>query len=1089
MEINKLHIFSKNTDAFSSQRGYNYQTLKTLETWVENFIEDNDEEIYCEYEEDIFQKDNLNNSLKFRQLKLYSSNFSFSSDEVKKCIVHFFMLHVKSDYNDFQKEFVFETNSNIAGKRLDNDAELLKDWYENQDSLDEERFKIYSKKVKEIVSEYIQKQKNALEKELDAKLLEELINVFEVIDDNFWLEFTKLIKWKFIGVSSEEEFIRVKNNIENLIIQLPFLESHDNELQVFGVLLDKVFTTTSQENPEDRKLTLVQLERLMLNIGSDDDKWYSKGQSFYAELGGVEIFRIGEFYEILDLVNYSRRKRYLHKHKDQWNKYLDFYANNENIAPEFRRKAIYELVFLNNEFYEVDYNNLIERVLPKGSLLGFEEEIRYCLNDFDSYYNAEELEKAKNIMIVLLPVILDKKVNISEDELKTWLLNFYKQISRRLLSEKDVNEKCRLIELKGNILLTVNKFRDRSNIEFIHYYEQLLELIEVAPLFKVSQFGERINKYIKIHISIDPKDEMGIIKALENFSEKLFPFIEKREGKTKLAKQQVLRGVQFLKSSEPSLLLKALEYFHKAKDNYLQEDTIEGYILALLNISQLYNSIGMHLAAKYYALAAFRMSINKEMINRMEKSLAMLFYSDYKQGSWFNAIDVYNKYIVIRDESNLQISDFQEEGKITQRLAMILYYTKKTSNQFEHFINTYLTQLDYIGSEIIKPIFNRIDKDFDTNEKLNKVISKDVDDFPLNDVGKERVISFYALGSIWKIKFENSFKIMSIAEEYISTIQIMLAEISLSDSDFHLTRSEIEIELELVDEYTPPEQLPSNKTNKWKVFVCFFDKSDPIEINKHTVFNTISLKYILDTFSLLKEEEFNNLFFKLLKERGLDKKQISVNLYQRIHRDIYTKEDFDFSQRIFFRKEAYKLKLPKENKAMKWDDSLSSKYNKDFSIEAIKNRFNNTKNSTYITIEKLKKDKEFVELIHRLRKEGWKDWQIISNISGFIVNHKVQRFENINYSNEREAIELMNKKYHKHKDLDEKDYYIEFPVHAFKSKEFIEHFNICIGSSIGTYRLENKSITPNFEAIKEFLDIRFNLAVDDYNENNPLKGI
>lgn len=29
MNINKLFLFSKNTDAFSSQRGYNYQTLKT----------------------------------------------------------------------------------------------------------------------------------------------------------------------------------------------------------------------------------------------------------------------------------------------------------------------------------------------------------------------------------------------------------------------------------------------------------------------------------------------------------------------------------------------------------------------------------------------------------------------------------------------------------------------------------------------------------------------------------------------------------------------------------------------------------------------------------------------------------------------------------------------------------------------------------------------------------------------------------------------------------------------------------------------------------------------------------------------------
>lgn len=101
MNINKLFLFSKNTDAVGSQRGYNYQTLKTLETWVENYLKNEKDDIYCEFEEDIFQKNNYDKSLKFRQIKLYSSNFSFSSDEIKKCISHFFMLSIKSDYNDF----------------------------------------------------------------------------------------------------------------------------------------------------------------------------------------------------------------------------------------------------------------------------------------------------------------------------------------------------------------------------------------------------------------------------------------------------------------------------------------------------------------------------------------------------------------------------------------------------------------------------------------------------------------------------------------------------------------------------------------------------------------------------------------------------------------------------------------------------------------------------------------------------------------------------------------------------------------------------------------------------------------------------
>ena len=182
MNLNKLFLFSKNTDAVSSQRGYNYQTLKTLETWVKNYLENKSDDIYCEFEEDIFQKNNYGKDLKFRQIKLYSSNFSFSSDEIKKCISHFFILFIKSDYNDFTKEFIFETNTNVAAKYSDNDAELLQEWVEYQHNLDEEKLSRFSEKVKEIVTDYIEKQNSNL-KNNEANA--EAYAIFESLDDNF----------------------------------------------------------------------------------------------------------------------------------------------------------------------------------------------------------------------------------------------------------------------------------------------------------------------------------------------------------------------------------------------------------------------------------------------------------------------------------------------------------------------------------------------------------------------------------------------------------------------------------------------------------------------------------------------------------------------------------------------------------------------------------------------------------------------------------------------------------------------------------------------------------------------------------------
>ena len=55
--------------------------------------------------------------------------------------------------------------------------------------------------------------------------------------------------------------------------------------------------------------------------------------------------------------------------------------------------------------------------------------------------------------------------------------------------------------------------------------------------------------------------------------------------------------------------------------------------------------------------------------------------------------------------------------------------------------------------------------------------------------------------------------------------------------------------------------------------------------------------------------------------------------------------------------------------------------------------------------------------------------------------------------------------------------------------EFNDQFNIGALSILSTYGLESKLLTPNFKALKEFMDVRFNISVDDYTDNNLLQDI
>ena len=828
-----------------------------------------------------------------------------------------------------------------------------------------------------------------------------------------------------------------------------------------------------------------------MNIGNDDDKWYSKRYDYYKDIDAPTEFRIGEFFEVLDLVNYCRRKKYLHRHKNIWNPFLIFYARNPDIDIQFRKRSIYEIVFLNSEFYEVDYENLNDRNRPQGELFGYEDDIRFYFNRIDSFKDADDLENAHILINILFSAIENKKVNILIEELKHWFVKLYRKISRKLVLEKDINERCKLLELKGLFLMGINHIRPKDKTEFIDFYYEILKIVDDAPLYKLSQFSERIDKYLKIYMHHNISDDEDIITELEKFSENLFPLVEKREGKVRLARSQVNRAYSYLQTNKLTNILKALDLFHKAKNNYFQEDTIEGFALVLLNISQLYNTLAMHFAAKNYALAAFRISAEKELLKRLENSVGLLFYSDYLQGSWFNAINIFSKYISLRLDTNYDKNDAAQEMKAIRYASFILYSMNRFSSQYKYFIDNYLRHLDYIGDDILKPLFTKIEDEVKTDDKFHKAIEYQIDDFPLNDVGDTRTIQFYALGSLWKISFDNSYEILSVAEEFLSATQILLAEISLSEIDFHLLKSDIEIKLILNSTYKPPIQIESNEVIKWEVFICYTDERDIEKVKRHSAFIVSSLLALLNNISLLPYSEFKDKFWKFFGESNLSSKQLSVNLYQKMHRDVYIKEDFAVYNSNFFKKENLSLNLPKENKFMKWQDKLNEKYDKTFNLEAIKNRNNNVKKNIYITLEELKQEKDFSVLINKFRSEGWKDWQILINIHNFIINHKIRVFEKKLFSKtESENFhEEFQQAYHKYSVMDEKDCYIKYPVEAFKSKEFEDNFNIGIMFILPTYGLESKLLTPNFKAIREFMNIKFNMMEDDCIENNLLKDI
>jgi len=297
MNRTELIIFKKDTDAVGPNRGFIYQYLKTLVVWLKNYKENKDIKIYCEVEDDIKEIDNINKTLKYSQLKCYSSVLSLSSDDVKKSLYNFFLLFLINE--DYDGTFLFETNTTISSK--DN---LLANWIFNEGrvELDTDLLTQCITKVQDIllnqliveinsyeknIASKMETQKKILKKESESKKNKDKANNVivqlkcdleeykikseslkqEITNESNIKLFINRIQWKFSSINAENSLNVLKTEAIE-IIRCIAGEKGNYELYFSRLLTEVSFKATYSE--KDDRLLDNQLMQTILTQTEDE---------------------------------------------------------------------------------------------------------------------------------------------------------------------------------------------------------------------------------------------------------------------------------------------------------------------------------------------------------------------------------------------------------------------------------------------------------------------------------------------------------------------------------------------------------------------------------------------------------------------------------------------------------------------------------------------------------------------------------------------------------------------------------------------------------------------------------------------------
>ncbi|RNB79749.1 DUF4297 domain-containing protein [Brevibacillus fluminis] len=287
MVNNELSIFQKTTDAIATNRGFLYQYLVTLNTWVNAYIKSIDTKIYCETEDDIKELNTSTNTVNFTQIKCYSSDFSLKSDDIQKALFNFFILYSKYDF-EYVGEFFFVTNSSVK-KRSD----LLLEWVDASNPISDDLMSKIIPVVQELLSSVLCSEKDSIiakytkmiktregkksgDKSNDEVLEKEIAELVEkmefieseysksqsaIVDEENIKAFIQKIRFSFENEEPEDSIESIRKRNLELIITIPKLKCLPNVMQ--ARLLTEVYNKSSQSDIENRVLTIGLLNQII----------------------------------------------------------------------------------------------------------------------------------------------------------------------------------------------------------------------------------------------------------------------------------------------------------------------------------------------------------------------------------------------------------------------------------------------------------------------------------------------------------------------------------------------------------------------------------------------------------------------------------------------------------------------------------------------------------------------------------------------------------------------------------------------------------------------------------------------------------
>jgi hypothetical protein len=529
------------------------------------------------------------------------------------------------------------------------------------------------------------------------------------------------------------------------------------------------------------------------------------------------------------------------------------------------------------------------------------------------------------------------------------------------------------------------------------------------------------------------------------------------------------RGMRFIKAGKP---LEALLELHNAKANWFSGDTLYGAVLTMRYIGKVYADLKLMYAAKMYACAAAAVAVahgDADVKSQLPKALLEVARYSQQAGSWVDAAGLTEVAVLARAQYLTDPFDFEQHSDLADHQTNALLELSAV-RQFwpavEPLVAAAHSRTGWFDALTV--ILAESDTGYDMSETDFQNAAIDQLAGPLfGDVGPTRIADFEALGVRWIFTYGNERTTALAAEGLVAAFQIFLVDVAL----YHpvLIKSTVRISVDVRSD-AGREVGNINIDDSEPEIIADVTLSADVADRDEREGGLIAMCFqLLHAVHVRPPSDLHALMEPMFKA-GLSHKVFAGQPYE-VLTGLMDERHYT-ACRAVTRPESSAAFTPTASVPMTASTRLGSGYDRDESIQAIRERYAVANETLRNTLPRLLGDETSRGTITRLREEGWLDWQILVALNNAAWNWRMFRAGvGPGLSDRAAAMRLAREP--------EVAGSAEIPLEVFSDTALAIHIYVQAHSVAQRWNLRGRQEARGEGAMRDLLVRRYRYAADD----------